>query len=74
MQIMAILFDYDGTLSHTALVKNNNNNNRIPNELEKTLWKISEKKIPIRIVTCDKQILAGMTFDYRYEKDCRSYR
>ena len=46
MRIGAILSDYDGTLCPTASLKSQDNkksNSRIPTELEKILWDISEK-------------------------------
>jgi hydroxymethylpyrimidine pyrophosphatase-like HAD family hydrolase len=59
MQISAILSDYDGTLCSTASIRNqnggslsksNNSSNKIPEELEKALCKIS-KRIPVCIVS-----------------------
>jgi HAD superfamily hydrolase (TIGR01484 family) len=59
MQISAILSDYDGTLCPTSSIRNrngdslskcNNSSNKIPEELEKGLFKIS-KRIPVCIVS-----------------------
>jgi HAD superfamily hydrolase (TIGR01484 family) len=56
MQISAILSDYDGTLCPTASIKSGygssfgTSNNKIPEELEKTLIKIS-RKIPICVIS-----------------------
>ena len=58
MQISAILSDYDGTLCPTASIRNKEN--IIPEELENTLWDISEK-IPICIVS-------SKDFDFLHNK------
>ena len=59
MQISAILSDYDVTLCPTASIRNKENN-IIPEELENTLWDISEK-IPICIVS-------SKDFDFLHNK------
>jgi trehalose-6-phosphatase len=58
MQISAILSDYDGTLCPAASIRNKDN--IIPEELENTLWDISEK-IPICIVS-------SKDFDFLHNK------
>jgi hypothetical protein len=58
MQISAILTDYDGTLCPTASIRNKEN--IIPEELENTLWDISEK-IPICVVS-------SKDFDFLHNK------
>jgi hydroxymethylpyrimidine pyrophosphatase-like HAD family hydrolase len=58
MQISAILSDYDGTLCPTASIRNKEN--IIPEELENTLWDISEK-IPICVVS-------SKDFDFLHNK------
>ena len=58
MQISTILSDYDGTLCPTASIRNKEN--ITPEELENTLWDISEK-IPICIVS-------SKDFDFLHNK------
>jgi hypothetical protein len=50
MRKVVILADYDGTLCPTGSIKSQDDDSRIPEELEQVLWNISDK-IPVCIIS-----------------------